>query len=78
MAEQQNLFFVRTNDRKLARHLVEYIIDKGHQKIAFFTYRVVLEKQGVIQEHLTGYIEGLENNHLKYKCLVGLAAPCNH
>ncbi|MBD3949444.1 LacI family DNA-binding transcriptional regulator [Tuanshanicoccus lijuaniae] len=66
LKQRNNLFFVRTDDRKLAHELVDYLVDKGHQNIAFLTYRVNFDTYGVIQERLAGYKEGLVSNGLAF------------
>lgn len=59
LKDKENLYFVRTDDKKLAHYLVNYVVDKGHREIAFLTYRVNFKEHGVIQERLAGYKEGL-------------------
>lgn len=66
LKDKDNLFFVRTDDKKLARELVNHLVENGHRKIAFLCYPVSLEGHGVIQERLAGYKEGLSVNGIEF------------
>lgn len=66
LQNRENLFFVRTDDRQLSHDVVNHLIEKGHQNIAFLTYRVNMNSYGVIQERFIGYKESLVTKGLTF------------
>lgn len=66
LKEKEHLYFVRSDDKKIAHDLVSHLVSRGHHDIAFLTYRVNLNEHGVIQERLLGYQEGLVAHGLAF------------
>ncbi|EUJ33701.1 LacI family transcriptional regulator [Listeria floridensis FSL S10-1187] len=64
--KQHNRAFVNTNDYEASYKATNFLIEQGHQDIAFFTYPFKADRTGVIRERYRGYLEALENAGLDY------------
>jgi len=58
-------WFINTDDYQASYDATNYLLGKGHQKIAFLSYPFQSSQTGVIQQRYAGYIHALKSQGLK-------------
>lgn len=62
--EHENIIFVNNNDRQLSYEATHFLINKGHEKISFFTPSFILEDNGVVPQRYLGYLDALNEKKI--------------
>jgi LacI family transcriptional regulator len=57
-------FYVHNDDYHLSKKVTEYLIDRGHKKIAVFAPAVGKDEPGVVRERYAGYGAALAENQI--------------
>ncbi|MHC5227077.1 LacI family DNA-binding transcriptional regulator [Enterococcus sp. LJL99] len=63
---KQQRFFINTDNYQAAMVATNYLIENGHESIAFFSYPFKKNVAGVIQERFKGYQAALKQHQLTY------------
>lgn len=64
-------YFVTSNNREIVAHMVDYLIEQGHKRIAF----VYPDKYGISKKRYEGFINGLKRNNLEFDERMIIDAP---
>ncbi|MGV3084071.1 LacI family DNA-binding transcriptional regulator [Enterococcus dispar] len=65
--EYPNRYFLNTDDFNAAFKPTEYLLQKGHKKIAFLSYDFDLTQSGVVQQRYIGYMSALNAHGIDVK-----------
>jgi LacI family transcriptional regulator len=57
-------FYVHNDDYQLSKKVTEYLIDRGHKKIAVFAPAIGKDEPGVVRERYSGYSAALAENRI--------------
>ena len=58
-------WFINTDDYQASYEATHYLLEKGHQKIAFLSYSFQASQTGVIQQRYAGYLHALQTQGQK-------------